>query len=152
MNIGVALDFGERSVLGFDIIEIAELLQISLEMWRAQAPLKQGEPTCLCVVLATERIEHIAFATDAGIAARARIGLIVLASDHTIEHEFRRVLTAPGVALYQARIRNSPRITPETLAAIYTSGEEGEGLATTSFPDFVDLRARNSVFKRAALR
>lgn len=82
---------------------------------RAGAAIEQRVGT------ATERIEHIAFATDAGIAARARIGLIVLASDHTIEHEFRRVLTAPGVALYQARIRNSPRITPETLAAMADS-------------------------------
>ena len=59
---------------------------------------------------------HIPFKTDRGIAERAAIGVIVLASDHTIEHEFRQLLALPGVAFYEARIRNDPRITPETLA------------------------------------
>jgi len=59
---------------------------------------------------------RIPFKTDGGIAARAAIGVIVLASDHTIEHEFRQLLALPGVAFYEARIRNDPRITPESLA------------------------------------
>lgn len=63
-------------------------------------------------------IEDIAFETDAGLAARARIGLIVLASDHTVEYEFRRIIDLPGVAVYQSRIPNSPVITPDTLAAM----------------------------------
>ncbi len=67
---------------------------------------------------ACEMIEHLAFSTGLGIGARARIGLVVLASDHTIEHEFRRVFSMPGVDFYAARIRNSPRITPATLAAM----------------------------------
>ena len=54
------------------------------------------------------------FRTDGGVAERARIGVIVLASDHTIEHEFRRLIDLPGVAVYHARIRNDPAITPET--------------------------------------
>jgi maleate isomerase len=69
-----------------------------------------------------EMIEHLPFTTDAGIGARARIGLVVLASDYTMEHEFRRVFGSPGlgsgVDYYEARIRNSPQITPETLAAM----------------------------------
>ena len=66
-----------------------------------------------------EMIEHLPFAMDGGIGARARIGLIVLATDFTIEHEYRAVLAKlPGVALYQSRIMNSPQITPETLAAM----------------------------------
>ena len=66
-----------------------------------------------------EMIEYLPFTADAGIAARARIGLIVLATDFTIEHEYRAVLAqVPGVALYQSRIMNSPHITPETLAAM----------------------------------
>lgn len=59
---------------------------------------------------------QIPFKTDGGIAERAAIGVIVLASDHTIEHEFRQFLALPGVAFYEARIRNNPKITPETLA------------------------------------
>ena len=70
---------------------------------------------------ATRLIERIPFATDGGIAARARLGLVVLATDQTVEHEFRAVLARlPGVALYQARIYNSPTITSETLAAMET--------------------------------
>jgi maleate isomerase len=59
---------------------------------------------------------RIRFRTDGGIAERARIGVIVLASDHTIEHEFRRIIDMPGVAFYAARICNDPAITPESLA------------------------------------
>ena len=36
-------------------------------------------------------IEGLAFETDRGIASKARIGLIVLATDYTIEHEWRRM-------------------------------------------------------------
>ena len=50
------------------------------------------------------------------IGARSKIGLIVLASDYTIEHEFRKVFTIPGVDYYQARIENVNQVTPDTLA------------------------------------
>lgn len=60
----------------------------------------------------------ISFDLDAGFGARAAIGLIVLSSDQTIEHEFRSLLGLEGVALYQSRIRNDSRITPETLGAM----------------------------------
>jgi maleate isomerase len=64
-------------------------------------------------------IEHLPFVTDAGIAARAKIGLIVLATDFTIEHEWRQIMTGlKGVALYQSRILNDSQITPETLRAM----------------------------------
>ena len=62
-------------------------------------------------------IEHLPFETDAGIGERARIGLIVLASDFTIEHEWRAIFAAlPGVALYESRLFNDPIITPEIAA------------------------------------
>ncbi|MCC6470833.1 MAG: aspartate/glutamate racemase family protein [Alphaproteobacteria bacterium] len=61
--------------------------------------------------------KHMAFALDDGLGPRARIGLIVLATDNTMEHEWRRILgTLPGVAFYESRLYNSPDITPETLA------------------------------------
>ena len=55
---------------------------------------------------------------DAGIAERAAIGLVVLASDQTMEHEFRRVVRQDGVALYESRIFNDNNVTPETLRAM----------------------------------
>lgn len=61
---------------------------------------------------------HMKFALDDGIGARARIGLIVLATDFTMEYEWRRILALPGVAFYESRLYNSPTITPETLAAM----------------------------------
>lgn len=64
-------------------------------------------------------LEHLPFATDRGIAEKARIGLIVLATDYTIEHEWRQIMTSlKGVALYHSRIRNDWQITPETLRAM----------------------------------
>lgn len=64
-------------------------------------------------------LEHLPFDTDRGIAGKARIGLIVLATDYTIEHEWRRIMTGlEGIALYQSRIRNDAQITPETLRAM----------------------------------
>jgi maleate isomerase len=64
-------------------------------------------------------IEHLPFDTDGGIARRARLGLIVLATDFTIEHEWRAIMAGlPGVALYESRILNDAQITPETLRAM----------------------------------
>lgn len=58
------------------------------------------------------------FALDEGIASRAAIGLVVLATDHTIEHEWRHMLRQDGVAFYETRMANSPDINAETLAAM----------------------------------
>ncbi|MBP0590686.1 aspartate/glutamate racemase family protein [Paraburkholderia sp. LEh10] len=55
---------------------------------------------------------------DDGIASRAAIGLVVLATDHTIEHEWRQLLRQDGVAYYESRLENSPDITPARLAEI----------------------------------
>jgi maleate isomerase len=64
-------------------------------------------------------IENLPYDLDAGIASRASIGLIVLATDYTIEHEWRQVFAGlDGVALYQSRIHNENMITPQTLRAM----------------------------------
>jgi len=55
---------------------------------------------------------------DRGIASRAAIGLLVLATDQTMEHEFRHLIRIPGVAVFAARLFNDADITPETLRAI----------------------------------
>jgi maleate isomerase len=69
---------------------------------------------------------HMRFALDGGVAHRARIGLIVLATDHTIEHEFRQIYRLDGVALYESRIMNSAQVNAATLA------EMERGLATAT--------------------
>ena len=69
--------------------------------------------------LETKLIEHLSYDVDAGIASRAALGLIVLATDYTIEHEWRQLFAGvDGVALYQSRIHNEDRITPQTLRAM----------------------------------
>ena len=69
--------------------------------------------------LETKLIEHLPYDVDAGIASRAAIGLIVLATDYTIEHEWRQLFAGvDGVALYQSRIHNEDKVTPETLRAM----------------------------------
>ena len=55
---------------------------------------------------------------DGGVAPRAAIGLVVLASDQTMEHEFRRILRQDGVAFYESRLFNDNDITPATLRAM----------------------------------
>ena len=59
-------------------------------------------------VIAADAVQRFAFTTDAGIGARARIGLVVLATDATIEHEYRLLLNLPGVAIYESRILTMP--------------------------------------------
>jgi maleate isomerase len=54
---------------------------------------------------------------DDGIAWRAAIGLLVLASDQTMEYEYRKLVTQDGVALYESRLWNDVDITPATLRA-----------------------------------
>jgi maleate isomerase len=62
----------------------------------------------------------LAHTLDTGLGTRLRIGLIVLATDQTSEHEFRRLLQLPGVDFYVARIWNDAKITADTLAAMAT--------------------------------
>ncbi|MBL8672857.1 MAG: Asp/Glu racemase [Alphaproteobacteria bacterium] len=69
------------------------------------------------LVLSKRKLPH---ALDKGIGTRAVVGLLVLASDYTIEYEFRRVFSMAGVALYHARLWNDTNITVETLAAMET--------------------------------
>ena len=67
------------------------------------------EPTAEALLLDRQ---HLPFELD------DRIGVIVLGSDHSLEHEFRRLLDLPGVAFYESRIANSPDINPTTLKAM----------------------------------
>lgn len=60
------------------------------------------------------------YRTDGGVASRAAIGLIVLSVDQTVEHEFRKIFTMPGIALYESRMPSSPEVNPETLKAMET--------------------------------
>jgi maleate isomerase len=48
------------------------------------------------MALGENRTEMLDFSTDDGLGQRARIGLIVLQTDQTIEHEFATLLRGDG--------------------------------------------------------
>jgi len=56
------------------------------------------------------------YTLDRGYGAEARLGLIVLSTDETIENEARGVVDRPGIALMHARIPAHAEVTTETLA------------------------------------
>jgi len=74
------------------------------------------------------------FTMDRGIAHRAAIGVIVLATDQTIEHEYRRIFQIDGVALYQSRIANSSDINPTTLAKMEQGMTEAAAVIRPGMP------------------
>ena len=63
-------------------------------------------------------IRNLNFTVDESLNNQKKIGLIVLASDYTIDEEFRKLFPIANLDYYQARIENSPIITPETLSAM----------------------------------
>lgn len=59
---------------------------------------------------------------------RRRIGLIVLATDHTTEHDFRRMVARDDLAVYTARIAYENPTTPENLRRMQPRLREGAAL------------------------
>ncbi len=55
------------------------------------------------------------YETDAGLGTKANIGLLVLATDQTLEREFQVLTNQPGLAVYHSRLENDLEVTPETL-------------------------------------
>ena len=63
-------------------------------------------------------LEHLPYELSPGIGHSAKIGMLVLSSDYTIDYEFRQVFVDDAIGIYQTRIENSPEVTPQTLAAM----------------------------------
>ncbi len=64
---------------------------------------------------------HMAYDLDEGVGSRARIGMVTLATDHTIEHELGQAFDVPGVGYYGARLFNESHIDEKTLGAMAAS-------------------------------
>ena len=62
--------------------------------------------------------QHLHYKLDEGLGYRARIGIIVLPDDQTIEHELRRIIDLPGVACFVNRLPCAASITPDSLKAM----------------------------------
>lgn len=78
-------------------------------------------------------IQRLLYEVDDGLGACAKIGLIVLQTDQTIEHEFASVLRRDDVALYHARIPNAMEVTPETLKQMEADMPVAAGLLPAQF-------------------
>ncbi len=63
-------------------------------------------------------IENLPYDLGAGIGDGAKVGMLVLSSDYTVDYEFRQVFTDDAIGIYPTRVENSPEITPQTLAAM----------------------------------
>ena len=66
---------------------------------------------------ATTAVTRLEFDTDGGLGVTARLGLVVLENDQTIEAEVA-ALCPDGVAAFVTRISMDDRITPEALRAM----------------------------------
>jgi len=75
----------------------------------------------------------LACKTDSGLGDRARLGLIVLQTDQTLEHEFRQLLAVPGVAWYHSRIANAMEVTPQTLQQMAADLPAAAAMLPTAF-------------------
>ncbi len=63
-------------------------------------------------------MEPFPYTLDGPIGSRAALALVVLQSDETIEHEFRRIFTAPDISLYITRVPSGLDVTTDTLATM----------------------------------
>lgn len=66
------------------------------------------------------------------IGTRASLGLVVLQTDETIEHDFRRLIPEPDAALYVSRIPSAADVTPETLRQMERDLPQAAGLLPPS--------------------
>ena len=65
-------------------------------------------------MMTEQTLHQLPFTTDDGFGTRARIGLILLSTDQTLEVEARSI-RIDGVDFYHARIEMEPEVTPTTL-------------------------------------
>ena len=75
---------------------------------------------------------RLAFETDDGFGVTARLGLVVLETDQTVEIELRSVLS-PGVALYHSRIPMDTEVTVKTLTAMEHALPAAAGLLPSAW-------------------
>lgn len=82
-------------------------------------------------------IQRLPFSIDKGAGARARIGLLVLETDQTMETEFRDLAAFDGVSIYHARLACDATVAPDTL----TKMEKELPVAASLLPSGMGLRA-----------
>ena len=69
-----------------------------------------------------------------GRPLKKRIGLVILATDHTTEPDFARMVAGPDIGIYVSRIHYANPTTPENLRAMQPSLTTGAGLILPGEP------------------
>ena len=87
--------------------------------------------------LITPEIEKLSFKTDNGAGEKARIGLLVLESDQSLEWEMKQITNIPGVSIYHSRLENDPIVTGENLAMM----EKQLPVAAKLLPQYLNLNS-----------
>ncbi|MGC1495985.1 MAG: Asp/Glu racemase [Sulfitobacter sp.] len=72
------------------------------------------------------------YTLEGPIGTRATLGLVVLQSDETIEHDFRRMFTDPDISLYVTRVPSALDVTTDTLATMSAALPAAAGLLPTA--------------------
>lgn len=78
-------------------------------------------------------IVKLSFKNDFGLGKRAKIGLIVLRSDQTLEHEFRQIMNLDGIVFYHSRIENEMEINETSLTKMSDEIPKAAALLPQSF-------------------
>ena len=82
-------------------------------------------------------IKTLDFTTDEGIGNAARLGMIILQSDQTVEHEAAKLIYGSGITnrigLYHTRIPNQMEITEETLKEMAQALPQSAALMPAEF-------------------
>jgi maleate isomerase len=71
---------------------------------------------------------------DGGAGARAAIGVIVLATDQSVESDFRTIMALDGLGLFHTRIFNDNVTTPDTLKAMEAGLKDAAALILPDQP------------------
>lgn len=87
--------------------------------------------------LITPEIEKLSFKINKGAGEKARIGLLVLESDQSLEWEMRQITNIPGVSIYHSRLENDPIVTGENLAMM----EKQLPVAAKLLPQYLNLNS-----------
>ena len=82
------------------------------------------------------KVKKMPFTLDSGTGSRARLGLLVLESDQSIEDEFRLLTQIAGDSVFHSRLVNDTFITEETLKKM----EEQIPLAASLLPNYLKLK------------
>jgi maleate isomerase len=79
-------------------------------------------------------LQNLPYQFDESIRLRAAIGLVVLATDHVVEYEFRKIFNLSGVALYQSRILTDISVNQKTLLAMKVRLEDAVQMILPGMP------------------